>query len=204
VSEYFREPVGPEQVVWAFSGVRSLADDGATKPNDLSRDYLIRLAGAPAAPLVSIYGGKITTARRLAEEVLARLTAVFQLPPPWTGRVPLPGGEFPPDGVAALVSRARGLWPFLTEAQAHRLVRAYGTRLDRVLGTARSRDDLGQSFGPDLTAAEVRYLMRHEWAETSEDVLWRRSKLGLRLTPTEQQSLAAFMDQTRGGSAAAE
>jgi glycerol-3-phosphate dehydrogenase len=204
VSEYFRQTVGPEQVVWAFSGVRSLPDEGSKKAKDLSRDYLIRLDGGRAAPLVSIYGGKITTARRLAEEVLARLTAIFQLPPPWTERVALPGGDFPPAGIAALESRARGLWPFLTEAHARRLVRAYGTRIDRVLGNARSRADLGQGLGADLTAAEVQYLVRHEWAETGEDVLWRRSKLGLRLTPGERDALERFMEGIRGRSAAAE
>jgi glycerol-3-phosphate dehydrogenase len=205
VSEYFRATVGPEHVVSAFSGVRSLADDGAAKAKDLSRDYLIRVdAGARLAPLVSIYGGKITTSRRLAEEVMARLTRIFHMPPPWTARTALPGGDFPHDGVEALVSRARGLWPFLTEAHARRLIRAYGTRIDRVIGNAASRDDLGQTFGADLTAAEVRYLIRHEWAETGDDVLWRRTKVGLRLTPDQRATLAAFVEQARERSAAAE
>jgi glycerol-3-phosphate dehydrogenase len=198
VSEYFRAPVGPEQVVWAFAGVRSLPDDPAAKAKDLSRDYLIRIdGGARLPPLVSIYGGKITTARRLAEEALARLTPMFQLPPPWTARAPLPGGDFPHDGFAALVNRARGLWPFLTGPQARRLVRAYGTRIDRVLGGASRRDDLGPSLGADLTAAEVHYLVCHEWAETGDDVMWRRSKLGLRLTADERAALSAFVDRAR-------
>jgi glycerol-3-phosphate dehydrogenase len=202
-SEYFRDAVTPENVVWAFAGVRSLYDDHAAKPKDLSRDYVLKVdAGVRAAPLVSVYGGKITTARRLAEAVLARLTPFFQMPPPWTHRVPLPGGDFPWDGVGALVARARGLWPFLTEPHALRLVRAYGTRLDRIMGEAASLDDLGPRFGAELTGAEVHYLMRHEWAETRDDVLWRRSKLGLRLTADEQDALGRFVDTARSKAAA--
>ncbi len=204
-SEYFRDAVSPENVVWAFSGVRSLYDDRAAKPKDLSRDYVLKLdAGAREAPLVSVYGGKITIARRLAEAVLARLTPFFQMPPPWTHRVPLPGGDFPWDGAGALVERARGLWPFLTEPHASRLVRAYGTRLDRIIGCARRLDDLGPRFGADLTGTEVHYLMRHEWAETRDDVLWRRSKLGLHLTLDEQEALSGFIEGVRRPSAAAE
>ena len=204
-SEYFREPVTPDQVVWAFAGVRSLHGDGAAKAKDLSRDYVLELdAPGHDAPLLSVYGGKITTARRLAEEALRRLTLFFHMRPPWTDRVPLPGGDFPHDGVDALVARARGLWPFLGEGQAQRLVRAYGTRLERVIGAARSMEDLGMRFGADLTAAEVQYLMRHEWAETRDDVLWRRSKLGLRLAPEEQEALARFIEGARAPVAAAE
>jgi len=205
VSEYFRDPVGPEHVIWTFSGVRSLYADRGAAPKDLSRDYLLMLDGGRGeAPLLSVYGGKITTARRLAEAALRRLRPFFRLPPAWTHRVSLPGGDFPWDGVDALVQRARGLWPFLTEAHARRLVHAYGTRLDRLMGGARRREDLGAGFGGDLTAAEVDYLMRHEWAETGDDVLWRRSKLGLHLTPDEQGALASYMEaRGRGPSAQA-
>src|SRR5215216_2465820 len=197
-SEYFREPVTPDQVVWAFAGVRSLYDDRAAKPKDLSREYVLDLdGGRQEAPLLSIYGGKITTARRLAEAALARLTPFFHMPPPWTHRAPLPGGDFPHDAVDALVARARGLWPFLSKAHALRLVRAYGTRLDRIFGDATRAEDLGESFGGDLTGSEVRYLMRKEWAETSDDVLWRRSKLGLHLRRDEQDALARFVDGER-------
>jgi glycerol-3-phosphate dehydrogenase len=204
-SEYFRNEVRPEQVVWAYAGVRSLYDDKSAKPKDLSRDYVLTLdAPAREAPLLSVYGGKITTARRLAEAALTRLTPFFQMRPPWTERAPLPGGDFPWDGVAALAARARGLYPFLDEAAAHRLVRAYGTRIERVLGAARAWSDLGPRFGADLSATEVRHLMRHEWAETADDILWRRTKLGLRLTADEQAALARFIDDERAPSAAAE
>lgn len=204
-SSYFRDEVRPEEVVWAYAGVRSLYDDGSRKAEDVTRDYTIDLdVGSRRAPLVTIYGGKITTYRRLAEAVLARLTPYLQMRPSWTGRTPLPGGEFPWDGVDALTQRARGLWPFLTEPHARRLVCAYGTRLDRLLGDARSFDDLGPRFGTELTAAEVRYLMRQEWAETADDVLWRRSKLGLHLDRDQQAALATFMANEPARSAAAE
>src|SRR4029077_16455776 len=125
-----------------------------------------------AAPL-RVARGKITPCRRLAEAALKRLPPYFQLGTRWTADAPLPGGNFPHDGVEALTARARGLWPFLTEANARRLIRAYGTRLDRILGDARNLTDLGEVFGDELTSAEVRYLMRHEFAETADDVLWR-------------------------------
>jgi glycerol-3-phosphate dehydrogenase len=117
----------------------------------------------------------------------------LQMGPSWTHETPLPGGDFPYDGVDALVQRVRGLQPFLTEAHALRLVRAYGTRLERIVAGASSLAGLGTCFGDDLTAAEVRYLMQHEWAETAEDILWRRSKLGLHLSPEQQDALARFM-----------
>jgi glycerol-3-phosphate dehydrogenase len=204
-NEYFRAAIDPGHVVWAFAGVRSLYADRAAKPKDLSRDYVLQLdGGRHDAPLLSIYGGKITTARRLAEAALAQLTPFLHMRPSWTHRVPLPGGDFPRDGIRALTARARGLWPFLTEAHAVRLVRAYGTRLDHILAKAKRLEDLGTCFGADLTAAEVRYLIRHEWAETGDDVLWRRSKLGLRLQPHEQDALARFIESERRVSAAAE
>ena len=117
------------------------------------------------------------------------------------GCAPLPEGDFPHDGVAALTARARGLWPFLTEGNARRLVRSYGTRLDRILGDARDPEALGESFGGELSAAEVRYLIRHEFAETADDVLWRRSKLGLRLDRQAVAALTQFMETGVGRAA---
>jgi glycerol-3-phosphate dehydrogenase len=191
--------------VWAFAGVRSLHDGSGASAKDLSRDYVLELdAAGQEAPLLSIYGGKITTARRLAEEALGRLTRFLQMPPPWTHLAPLPGGDFPWDGVAALAQRARGLWPFLSEAQALRLVRAYGNRLDRIMGAARRPEDLGPRLAGDLTGAEASYLMCHEWAETSDDILWRRSKLGLHVKPDEREALARFIEAHGRPVAAAE
>jgi len=203
-SVYFRKAVAPDQVVHPYAGVRQLYDDGARSAQNLTREYMIDVAGrAGEAPLLTVYGGKITTYRRLAEEALKRLMPYFKLGAPWTHDVPLPGGDFPHDGVEALVSRSRGLWPFLSEPNARRLVRAYGTRLDRILGNARHADELGESFGGELTAAEVRYMMRHEFAETADDVLWRRSKLGLRVGAEVVAALSRFVEGG-GGRAAAE
>jgi glycerol-3-phosphate dehydrogenase len=204
-SVYFRNPVTPDQVVHAYAGVRQLYDDGARRAKDLTREYVLDLEGgrSGSAPLLTVYGGKITTYRRLAEVALKRLAPYFKLDAPWTHDAPLPGGDFPYDGVEALTARTRGLWPFLTEANARRLVHAYGTRLDRILGDARTPDALGEWFGEELTAAEVRYLVRHEFAETADDVLWRRSKLGLRVGAEAVALLTRFMDNG-GGRAAAE
>ena len=193
VSEYFREAVGPERVVWAFAGVRSLYDDGAGRPEDVTRDYYLALDEKfREAPLLTVYGGKVTTYRKLAEAVMAKLSHFFQAHAPWTADVPLPGGDFLWDALETRVAQTLRTWPFLREAEARRLVRAYGTRVDRVLGGAKNADELGPYFG-DLSGAEVRYLMQHEWAQTADDVLWRRSKLGLRLTTEQRAALARFM-----------
>jgi len=203
-SVYFRNPVTPDQVVHAYAGVRQLFDDGARRAKDLTREYVLDLDGrAGQAPLLTVYGGKITTYRRLAEVALKRLAPYFKLGASWTAAAPLPGGNFPHDGVEALTARARGLWPFLTEANARRLVRAYGTRLDRILAEAHTLDGLGERFGDELTSAEVRYLMRHEFAVTAADVIWRRSKLGLRVGAEAEAALTRFMENS-GGRAAAE
>src|SRR5207248_2500527 len=131
--------------------------------------------------LLTIYGGKITTYRRLAEAALESLSHIVPMRPAWTAHTPLPGGNIPWDSIESCVDEACGTWPFLNRAEAHRLVRAYGTRLPRILGVSKSRDELAPWFGP-LSAAEVRYLISQEWARTPEDLLWRRSKLGLVLS----------------------
>src|ERR1051325_1290206 len=147
-SAYFRHPLLPDQVVYAFAGVRQLYDDGASRAKDLTREYVLELeARAGQAPLLTIHGGKITTYRRLAEPALRRLAPYLKVGRPWTADTPLPGGEFPYDGIEALTARGGGLWPFLTEASARRLVRAYGTRLDRIMGDAHNVADLGELFG---------------------------------------------------------
>jgi glycerol-3-phosphate dehydrogenase len=194
INEYFRTEIGAADVVWAFAGVRSLYDDGARKAQDIGRDYeLILDKRYGEAPLLTVYGGKITTYRRLAEQVLARLRPFFPHSRPWTTQSHLPGGDFVYDGLDTLVERTLRKWPFLQAAHARRLVRAYGSRVDLVLETADRLEDLGTCFGVDLTAAEVRYLMRKEWAQTADDVLWRRSKLGLRFAPAQTGALERFM-----------
>jgi glycerol-3-phosphate dehydrogenase len=174
--------------------VRSLYDDGSKKPQDTTRDYVLTLDQRErVAPLLTVYGGKITTYRRLAEHALDQLAQAVRVGGAWTETSHLPGGDFPHDGVEALIAQTRAAWPFLAAEHARRLVAAYGTRVERVLGTAQHSDDLGPWLGADLTAAEVRYLVQEEWAQTADDVLWRRSKLGLRFSRAERENLATFM-----------
>jgi glycerol-3-phosphate dehydrogenase len=205
VNNYFRHNISPSDVKWAFAGVRSLYDDGSNKPEDVTRDYYLSLDERfREAPVMTIYGGKITTYRRLSEAVLERLKHFFyRMRPRWTGRVPLPGGDFAWDAFEAEVAKAQQNWPFLDADQAGRLVQAYGTRLARILGTAQSWSDLGTRFGAGLTEAEVRYLMQYEWAETADDILWRRTKLGLQASDDEKEALGRFMLTAAGSVASA-
>jgi glycerol-3-phosphate dehydrogenase len=185
VSEYLAKPVRPEDVVWTYAGVRPLYDDGASEAKAATRDYVFELDTPGGAPLLSIYGGKITTYRRLAEEALERLSPYLRSAKAregWTAKSPLPGGDLDVSAVAALTAEVQRNYPFLAPAHADRLVHAYGTRAVKLLGTAKSMADLGQSFGATLTEKEIKYLMSLEWALTAEDIVWRRSKLGLRLT----------------------
>ena len=195
-NDYFRHILTADDIVWSYSGVRALYDDESGKPEDATRDYRLFLDKSYGeAPYLCIYGGKITTYRRLAEQALAMLESFFVMSPAWTATAPLPGGDIPRDMVDALAAQIHRTWPFLTEAHALRLTRAYGTRAEHILGEAKSERDLGQWFGADLTEIEVRYLMQREWAREPDDVLWRRSKLGLRMNASERESLQRFMAQ---------
>ncbi|APH72199.1 glycerol-3-phosphate dehydrogenase [Aquibium oceanicum] len=194
-SEYFADPVSREDIVWTYSGVRPLFDDGASKAQEATRDYVLRSEGGEdKAPLLNIFGGKITTYRRLAEAMLEKIEGFLgSKGKPWTMGAPLPGGDFPATGFEEQVSRFRADHPFLEAAHARRLVRLYGTRADQVVGLASSTTELGRHFGADLYEAEVRYLMANEWAVTADDVLWRRTKRGLRLGGEETAALEEFM-----------
>jgi glycerol-3-phosphate dehydrogenase len=188
VSEYLAKPVIPEDVVWTYAGVRPLYDDGASEAKAATRDYVFELDTPGGAPLLSIYGGKITTYRRLAEEALERLSPYLRSAKAregWTAKSPLPGGDMDVSAIPPLSAELVRNYPFLNAAHANRLAHAYGTRAAKLLGRAKSMTDLGQSFGATLTESEVRYLMSSEWACTAEDIVWRRSKLGLRLSPAE-------------------
>uniref|UniRef100_UPI003D70FF8C glycerol-3-phosphate dehydrogenase C-terminal domain-containing protein n=1 Tax=Azospirillum sp. TaxID=34012 RepID=UPI003D70FF8C len=199
--EYFATPVRVQDVVWSYSGVRPLVDDGASAAQAATRDYVLALdVPEGGAPLLSVFGGKITTYRKLAEAALAKLSPFLpEAPAGWSSRAPLPGGDFPVDGVSALGAELRARYPFVAPEHMARLVRAYGTRAWDLLGDATGPADLGRRFGADLTEAEVRYLMAEEWAQTAEDVLWRRSKLGLRLGKAEADALGAWMAEARDG-----
>jgi glycerol-3-phosphate dehydrogenase len=191
---YLRTKITPEMVVWSYAGIRPLYDDGSADPAAATRDYVLKLDAPEGAPaLLSVFGGKITTYRRLAEHAMSELAphlpARSGLAPGWTGRTPLPGGGFPVDGFDALVADIAARYAFLPPATVRRLCRAYGTNAAVLLGNAASPSDLGRAFGADLTEAEVRYLIDHEWARTAIDVVWRRSKLGLRLSAAEVDAL---------------
>jgi glycerol-3-phosphate dehydrogenase len=191
VNRYFARPITPADVVWTYAGVRPLIDDGSGRPEAATRGYRLELSEKhEGAPLLSVYGGKITTYRHLSEEAVDLLAE--RLPalsgPPWTRTRPLPGGDFPIDGAPALKTELQSRFSDLSEADADRLIKAYGTKVYDWL-----TEDRGRDFGAGLTEAEVEYLRREEWAQTAEDVLWRRSKLGLRLDVAQQAALAEYL-----------
>ena len=200
-AEYFQAPVTPADVVWTYSGVRPLYDDGASKAQEATRDYVLEWSETGGAPALSVFGGKITTYRRLAEAAMEHLKRSFpRLGPSWTASAPLPGGDFEPRGVDALVGELRRRLPGLGHTDARRLVRAYGTRVWTVIGDAASAAELGHAFGAGPTEAEVAYLMDNEWALRAADVVWRRTKLGLRMTEQEIRRLDDWMvARTAGG-----
>ncbi|MAW86002.1 MAG: glycerol-3-phosphate dehydrogenase [Phyllobacteriaceae bacterium] len=203
-SEYFRTPVTKDDIVWTYSGVRPLYDDGASSATAATRDYTLKVDDEAGAPILNIFGGKITTYRRLAESAMERIAPHFPgLPGPWTAGAALPGGDFPVDGVPALRARLCQAYPFLDERQAARLVRAYGTEALAVLRDAKSAGDLGRDFGAGLSEREAEWLMDREFARTAEDVVWRRSKLGLRMTQAQISALEGWMDGRRAADASA-
>jgi glycerol-3-phosphate dehydrogenase len=196
VSAYLRRPVPVADIVWRYAGVRPLREDGASKAQEATRDYVLELTGTPPVlpPVLSVFGGKITTHRRLAEAALARLAGVFPgMRRAWTAGSPLPGGDFPWNGSVALRDDLLRRFPFVHTTMAERLVRAYGTLAGEMLGNAKAWADLGHYFGATLTQREVDWLVRHEWARTTDDILWRRSKLGLRLTADDIATLQRYL-----------
>jgi glycerol-3-phosphate dehydrogenase len=190
-SRYFRERVEPADVIRTVSGANTVINPARKRA--LRDGAMTFHARRGKAPLVTIFGGDVTTSRLRAERIVSRLTPFYPMSPRWTAKTPLPGGDFAWARFDAEIDAARERWRFLDEAQAQRLVAAYGSRLEAVLGDAKDRADLGPAFGPELTGAEVRYLMTKEWARFPDDILWRRSKLGLTMPPGDRDALAAFM-----------
>lgn len=195
-SRYFAKAITPADVVWTYSGVRPLIDDGSGRPEAATRGYRLELSGeGEGAPLLSVYGGKITTYRHLAEEAVDLLGT--RLPglagSSWTTSQALPGGDFPMTGLDALKDDLALRYPFLRTQDVDRIARAYGTRAHHWLGDAQGWQALGQDFGAGLTAAEVDYLRTAEWAVSADDVLWRRTKLGLRLNVAQVAALEAYL-----------
>jgi glycerol-3-phosphate dehydrogenase len=178
-NRYFRRSVAPHDVVWTYSGVRPLLDDESADPSSVTRDYALELDTA-GPPLLSVFGGKITTFRRLAEEVVDRLAPLLGCPArPWTAGVALPGGNLPGGDFEGFVHALGARHPWLAPSLRRRLARGYGTRVESLLDGARDLNDLGEAVLPGLHAREIDYLVREEWAHTAADILWRRTKLGL-------------------------
>jgi glycerol-3-phosphate dehydrogenase len=202
-SRYFAQPVHRDQVVWSYSGVRPLLDDAAGDPSAVTRDYALELDGAPA-PLLSVWGGKITTFRKLAEEAADQLCrAIGHKASAWTRGQYLPGGDLssyigPPQRpdldferfLQALAQR----YPWLPQNLRLRWARAYGARIEHIIGTATQLPALGAELAPGLFEAELRYLHGHEWATCAQDVLWRRSKLGLHTSPAQQEAVQRWFE----------
>jgi len=206
INHIFKHQITPKDVVWSYSGVRPLFDDGSPSASAVTRDYVFDLdAPGGKAPVLSIFGGKITTFRKLSEHALDELKPFFpDMKPSWTETAKLPGGDMPDADFDRFFGTVKARWPFLPEPLAFRLSRAYGTRIEELLGKAASMADMGEDFGGGLTGAEVDYLARWEWAQTAEDILWRRSKLGLHVPPGAAQRIDAYLASHRASSAAAQ
>lgn len=196
-SHFFQKPITPADIVWAYAGVRPLVDDGSGKPEAATRGYRLDLSDAKdGAPILNIYGGKITTYRHLAEEAVDLLSTRIEVTDNrhWTAHTPLPGGEFSVATVADRATEFRARYPFLEPDWADRMFKCYGLIAHEILGDARSLDECGQHFGDGLTQREVDHLTTNEWAKSAKDILWRRTKLGLRFSPAQVVQLDAYLD----------
>ncbi|MET0533766.1 MAG: glycerol-3-phosphate dehydrogenase [Steroidobacter sp.] len=197
LNKYFTKSIVPADVKWSYAGVRPLSDDEAENASKVTRDYRLELTETTddAPVLLSVFGGKITTYRRLAEAALDKLRPHLDCSDrEWTDKSPLPGGDLPRADFPAFLAGVQKRWGFLPPAMAHRLARAYGTRIEKILGKARAMLDLGEHYGAGLTRAEIDYLIASEWARSADDVLWRRTKMGLHLTESERATVSRLFD----------
>lgn len=197
-SSYFEQAVTVQDIVWHYAGVRPLVDDGAQSASKATRDYVLELDIQENTPMLSIYGGKITTYRCLAEDAVAHLIPIVspnESKPCWTEETPLPGGEMGYEGFHKFQHATRALYPWLASSLCNRLSRAYGSRIHILLKDKNCLIDLGQYFGAGLYEAELEYMKNHEWAMCAEDALWRRSKLGLHMTAEERQAVQDWFEQ---------
>lgn len=197
-NRFFRQQLGPADVVWSYAGVRPLIEDGSGKPEAATRGYRLELSEeSEGAPLLNVFGGKLTVYRHLAQEALDRLADRLPLKDRsgWTAEEPLPGGDFAIGTVDSVIARIATRYPFLDGMTARRMAHAYGSTTFAILGDATSLADCGHHFGHGLTQREVEHLVANEWARTAEDILWRRTKLGLRFTPAEAQALAEHCNE---------
>jgi glycerol-3-phosphate dehydrogenase len=198
-NRYFKHEVRAADVLWGFSGVRALLDDGAATASRITRDYLLELDAPPSqAPLLSVFGGKITTYRKLAERAIEKLAPCFPaLRPPWTATAPLPGGDVPDGGMDANLKNLRARYPELPRELLSTLARRHGALTPTVLGSVCSLAELGEHFGAQLYSREVDYFREHEWARDAEDVLWRRTKAGLHLSAQQRARVGAYLQRER-------
>jgi glycerol-3-phosphate dehydrogenase len=188
INNYFKKSISPNDILWSYAGIRCLQEDKADNASEITRDYKFIINDK--VPLVTIISGKVTTYRRLAEEVVNTLKVFFpHMKPAWTAKSILPGGNIPNGNFDAFYQTLCTQYAWLPKEIAHRYARAYGTRVELILQQATSLADLGEHFAAGLYQKEVAYLIEHEWAKTSEDILWRRTKLGLFFTPTDIEKL---------------
>jgi glycerol-3-phosphate dehydrogenase len=194
-NEYLNTEIGLEDIVWSYSGVRPLYDDGASEAQEATRDYVIKAEKSESSLMVNIFGGKITTYRRLSESILKHVEEFLGTKgDPWTNHSSLPGGDIGVDGQLDLQNKLQKKYPFLTQETLKRLVRSYGTISFNIFGDAEHIDSLGKHFGSGLYEREVTYLIQEEWARTSDDILFRRSKLGLSFSRDEIKNLDQYLD----------
>ncbi len=194
-SEYFKKPVSPSDVVWTYTGVRPLYDDASDNASKVTRDYKLDLDTRKGAPILSVYGGKITTFRKLAEQVVDMLKPELGFNAnAWTSPEPLPGGDIPNADYDGFLARTASAYPWLDEVLLNDYCRNYGTRIDKILGDAKSMSDLGHHFGGPLYQVEVDYLIASEWARSAADILWRRSKKGLHTPEGTEASLQHWIE----------
>lgn len=197
-SEYLKHPISAADAVWSYSGIRPLYDDGGVSASTVTRDYVFDLDAPPGAPpLLSVFGGKLTTYRKLAEHALSELRGPLRFDGrDWTRGSTLPGGDIERGDFDAFCAEQSARYPFIPQKLTRRLCRAYGTRMEKLVGNARAVADLGAEVAPQIFEAELQYLRDHEWARTGEDVLWRRSKLGLRLSEAERGRVGEWFSRT--------
>ena len=195
-SEYFKQAINPDQVVWTYTGVRPLYDDASDNASKVTRDYKLDLDTRKGAPILSVYGGKITTFRKLAEQAVDMIMPQLGITAPaWTASESLPGGDIPNADYDGFVGRMAGQYPWLEEGVLNDYCRNYGTRIDRLLGDASAMNDLGHHFGGPLYQAEVHYLIESEWARSADDILWRRTKKGLHIPDGCEQALQQWINE---------
>ena len=192
VNEYLQKSVVTTDIVWSYAGVRPLFDDGAGSASAATRDYVLEMQNHNQTPLINVFGGKITTYRKLAEAVLEKLLADAKSDH-WTAGAPLPGGNFSVNGRNDLINQLRTKYTYLDNTWAYRLVTTYGTDSFALLGNSLEEHQLGRNFGANLTEKELTWLIHHEFAQTVDDVIWRRTKLGLRLSQSQQQDIATWL-----------